>query len=527
MESFDIMKYLDMALRRKWWIIIPFLLTVLGGLTYALKSPRIYEAQTLILVQPQKVPKEFIRSIVSIGVEERLKTITQQVTSRTNLESIIKEYKLYNDSKMILEAKVALLRKRIRINVVRGDRGGNAFEITLRGKDPEKITRVTNALASNFISENLKIRESQALGTSIFLADELESIRKRLASKEKQLREYRQKFMGALPEQLQTNLNILGRLQMQLEQLNNSLRDAENRRLIIQKQIADSEMLQKQLAGTGSRSFLEGGAPDDLISLRKQLSLLRGRYTANHPDIIRLKKMIATIEAEEIESKTEPAESEAGSTELKPVIPMTGPFLRPQLQQINLETKNIKAEIKKVQSRMELYQRRVEDTPKREQELLSINRDYENIRELYNSILNRKLEAEIAVSMEKKQKGEQFRVIDPAKTPHRPIEPDIRKIFLMTLIIGLGLGVGLAYLVEIMDTSFKVPEEVEKETQLPVLVSMPIQYTEKELKDIKRKNALAFASVALGFIFSVFIIVFAVKGVDTTVDFLKNIIKKI
>ena len=542
MESFDIMKYIEMALRRKYWIIIPFLLTVLGGLTYILIAPKIYEAQTLILVQPQKVPSEYIRSIVSTGIEERLKTISQQVTSRTNLESIIKEHRLYSDSKMIIESKVELCRKRININVAGGaarrGSGTNSFEIIFQGEDPEKVMKVTNTLASNFISENLKIRESQALGTSSFLADELEAISKRLGKKEELFKEYRQKFMGAMPEELQTNLRILERLQMQVEQLYSSLRDAENRKLIIQKQIADSEMMQKQIAEAGMGSFLIEMESSPLseeegsVSLRRQLALLKGRYTDNHPDVRRLNKMIARIEeeeskseAEEFSSEPEAGESEVDLTEIEPVLPMMDDFLKPQLQQIDIEAKDIRVKIQKVQSKMKVHQKRVEETPKRELELITLKRDYENLKALYSSMLNRKLEAELAVSMEKKQKGEQFRVIDPAKVPVRPVEPDARKIIILTLILGLGLGGGLAYLMEFMDTSYMTPEEVEKELKLPVLINIPIRYTEKELKRQLRKKVLMAASVAVGFILSASGIVIAVKGVDATLLFIKNIIK--
>ena len=124
MEGLDVAsvvkKYLEMAWRRRFWVIIPFLVVILAALLYALKTPSIYEAKTLILVEPQKVPQEFVKSIVPIGVEERLRTISQQLTSRTNLEAVIKEYKLYVESDALLETKVELVRKRININVVRG-----------------------------------------------------------------------------------------------------------------------------------------------------------------------------------------------------------------------------------------------------------------------------------------------------------------------------------------------------------------------------------------------------------------------
>ncbi|MBW1951281.1 MAG: hypothetical protein JRJ18_17445 [Deltaproteobacteria bacterium] len=180
MTNFDISQYVEMALRRKWWIILPFLLAILGGLIYALGAPKIYEARTLILIQSQKVPTSFVKPIVSSGIEDRLRTISQQVTSRTNLEAIIKEYGILADRDMLPVDKVETVRKRIILDVVRGGRGGgNAFSIAYRDSNPQLCMRVANALASNFISENLKIRESQALGTSDFLADELENVRRR------------------------------------------------------------------------------------------------------------------------------------------------------------------------------------------------------------------------------------------------------------------------------------------------------------------------------------------------------------
>ena len=541
MDSFDLSKYLEMALRRKYWIIIPFLVTVLGGWTYVLITPKIYEAQTLILVQPQRVPTDFVRSIVSAGIEERLKTISQQVTSRTNLESIIKEYQLFDDRDMALEDKVELLRKRIVINVVRGDRGGNAFDIRFKAEDPRKVMQVTNALASNFISENLKIRESQALGTSVFLTDELESIRKRLAEREEQLKEYRQRFMGAMPDQLQTNLSILTRLQMQVEQLNSSLRDAENRKLTLQKQMAESEMMQRQLTGAGMTGPLievesspgtdVGGGTQELSELKKRLASLQGRYTASHPDVVRLQKMIAKLEADaskEAEAKQPAPGSEAAVPSKDSSVPelpmMVGDLLKSQLDQLDLEIRNLKTEIAKVQSRIDQHQGRVDDTPKREQELLSLNRDYDNLKKLYESMLNRKLEADIAVSMEQKQKGEQFRVVDPAKLPVRPVEPDSRKIILLALVLGLGLGGGLAYLVEMLDTTYKTPGDVEKELGVQVIVSMAFRYTEEELKAQARRKVLLAVFIAAAFVFSALSITFAVKGLDATFGYVKRIL---
>jgi len=540
MEAFEIEKYKDIALRRRWWIIIPFLLSILIGVGLSLVRPKSYRASTLILVQPQKVPASFVREIVSVGIEDRLRTITQQVTSRTNLEKIINEFNLYNepDRHMFMEEKVEKLRKKISVDVSRGgSRGANAFQIFFEGKYPKIVAEVANTLSSYFITENLKLREDQAIGTSDFLADELDSIKRRLEEKEDLLAKYRQRYMGAMPEQLETNFNILGRLQNQLEQLNSNLRAAKERKLIIQQQISNAEMMKKQMAESGIDNSLvtidmlassQDTDSKEIISLKDKLASLESRYTAKHPDIIRLKRMIAKIEAEQTESIKEKEESETAmnEVELKPGFAMID-LLMPQFHQIDIEIKNLKTEINKVKSQVESYEHKVEEVPQREQEMLSLTRDYQNLKALYNSLLKRKLEAKIAVNMERKQKGEQFRILDSAKVPIIPFKPNIRRILLMTVALGFALGCGLAYLRETMDTSLRRPEEIEALLQIPVLASLPFTYTAKEMRRRKRRKILTVVSVSLGFIFSGVGIVLYLKGIDATINFIKDIFKSL
>ena len=235
-----------------------------------------------------------------------------------------------------------------------------------------------------------------------------------------------------------------------------------------------------------------------------------------------MKKSISDLEIKEIKDSEEPqlAPKDEGMTQSQR-------NLANQLREIDLEINNLKSEAARLNSQSKWYQTQVENTPKREQELMSLNRDYDNLRETYNSLLSRKLEAELAVSLERKQKGEQFRILDTAKVPIRPFKPDIQRMLLMAIALGLVLGCGLAYIREMMDTSYKTPEEVEKELQLPVLVSMPIRYTERESSNIKIKKVLAFVSVGIGFIVSAFGIVIAVKGVDNTVNLIKEILTRL
>jgi polysaccharide chain length determinant protein (PEP-CTERM system associated) len=517
MEKAEIEKYIDIAKRRMWWIIIPFLLSILIAGGWYLKLPKIYRATTLILVQRQKVPAGYVREIVSTTVEDRIRTITEQITSRSNLENIINEFNLFNQpgSPVFMEDKIENLRKRIKVEVSRrSGRGTNAFQISFTGKNPKQVADIANALTSYFIAENMKIREDQAIGTSEFLADELETIRKKLLDKEEELKRYRERYMGGLPEQLDTNLRILGGLQQQLTTNQENLREAETRRLMIQQQLGDlAELRKKHAPAKGT----EGNTEQPLDQLRAQLASLKARYTEKHPDIIRLKQKVSELESKE---QTPPA---AGQTNHEQGAKSTAERnLVNQLREIQIEITNLKAEATRLNSQMNVYQARVENTPKREQELMSLNRDYANIRETYNSLLSRKLEADIAVNLERKQKGEQFRILDAAKVPIRPYRQNVQRKFLMIIALGFALGCGLAYLREMMDTSFRRPEEIEDLLRIPVIASFPMTYSTKEVRRMRRNKILAFLGVGFTFVLLAVSMMFYIKGVDATVAFFKS-----
>ena len=156
---------------------------------YALIAPRTYEATTTILIQPQKVPTEYVQSIVSEDLNRRLDTIARQILSRSNLEKIIEQFGLYKDAEdMYLEDKVGDLRQRISVKIDKPSQGGqttNIFNVSFKGETPEQVMRITNTLAGYFMDENLKIREAQAVGTSEFLDSELLKLQEKLEEKEK------------------------------------------------------------------------------------------------------------------------------------------------------------------------------------------------------------------------------------------------------------------------------------------------------------------------------------------------------
>ncbi|BBO72923.1 chain-length determining protein [Desulfosarcina widdelii] len=513
-------KYIiDLVIKRRWFVMVPFALAMIVGIYLSITLPKIYEASTLILIQPQRVPQNYVQSIVESDPSERINTLSQQVLSRTNLENIISDFKLFSspDSRsMYLEDKIGSLRKRISVNVSRDRRGSDAFSITFQGKNPETVMKVTNALAAFFIDENLRLREAQAVGTSDFLDAELQNMKSRLEEVEGQLKRYREAYMGELPEQLDSNLRILDRLQEHLSESQQNLSEAKIRLVAIQNEAAASRE-QATTVIIGQNTPQE---PTDLDQMRAQLENLLSRYTERHPDVVRLKARIAELEKQnQAEANSEVGDADADRNQAA----MLSPEYRTQYNEVVQEMARLNADIEDTKRQISVYQKRVENTPKREQELLSLRRDYQNIQSTYDSLLERKLEAEIAVNMERKQKGEQFRVLDPAKLPQKPVKPDMRKLFIMVVGAGLGIGGGIIFLLEFLSNSFKRPEDIEEELELPVLCSVPqiIDPKTRMLKRLEYALCAIFGCISIA-LFGGFALL-SQKGVESTLEMIRKI----
>ncbi len=508
---------LELVIRRRWLILLPFCLVLITGIYLAFTLPKIYEARTLILIEPQRVPQQYVQSIVTIEPGERINTLSQQILSRTNLEKIINDFGLFRgpgQKKLYLEDKVENLRKQITIDVISDRRRGtDAFSIALKGKDPKKIAHVANGLASYFIDENLKVRESQALGTSDFLDSELLSMRSRLEQVEEKIKDYRKTFMGELPEQLETNLRVLDRLQENLNDQQQNIREGRSRLAELNNQ-TPSRQPSVVVIGGDQRGNDDGAS---LEELRTQLGNLSSRYTERHPDVLRLKKLIAELEAKQLSVSAD------DRTQQSDVVPSSfSPELRRQINGAQREIQSAEIEIESLRSQILAYQKRVENTPKREQELLSLRRDYQNIQASYESLLSRKLEADIAVNMERKQKGEQFRIIDHAKKPQKPVAPDMQKLFLVIVAAGLGIGGGAAFLMDYLGTSFRKPDDLESFYELPVLTAIPTIYEPKQLflRKLNLSLSIVTSFVAIGLL-GVFAIV-CTKGPDQLIQALSK-----
>jgi polysaccharide chain length determinant protein (PEP-CTERM system associated) len=364
----------------------------------------------------------------------------------------------------------------------------NILTISYAGKDPTVVAGVTNRLASILIEENLKFREEEVQGTSEFLSDELKSTKAKLEGQEKAINEFKQQYMGELPEQRDANFRVLEQLQMLYEKLEDRMETAEERKGMIRNQLSELETLLTSGDGKPDKSLLSvrKKSPEEtrLDQLRDHLDDLRIKYTEKHPDIAVVKKKIAELE-EKVEKSADQKEEQIAEEKVEKSADKKneepGDFkLNPRYREVNAqltaterEIKKLKEEEERLRVQMARYQKRIDGTFGLEVSLAALTRDYQNTRELYQSLLRKNQEARQAENLEQRQKGEQFKLIDPARQPEKPFKPNVQKILLMGLFLGLGFGFGLAFMREQMDRSFRDAEDLETTLGFKVLANIP------------------------------------------------------
>jgi polysaccharide chain length determinant protein (PEP-CTERM system associated) len=465
------LKYFIAVLRRRfWYVVLPFFILSLASVVYCIKAPKIYKSSTLILIQPQEVPTDYVRPLVTSDARSRLNILSEQVMSRPRLEELIKKYDLYPEvrqSSTMYDA-VQIMRKQISVGVRSKGRGNEpaSFEVTYVGDNPAKVKEVTTAIANLFIDYNLKLREDQTAGTTKFLERELDRVREQLRQKEEIVRRFKTKYLGMLPEHMENNYRILDQLQQQLASVNDTLQQIEDRKVLLRSQLGRSTTLDPDIQ-----------APLNLDQLRQKLQSLRVRYTEQHPDVIRLATMISRIEKEQEKNGVQMSPSPI--IQGQPSLTEESGILT-QLKLLEQDSQELQGEKVEISRQIEEYRGRIENGPKLEQMYVDLRRDYQQVDENYQSLLKRKLQAKMAENLERTQKGEQFRILEPANLPETPFKPNIQSVLSMGLMLGLACGFGLAFLREYLNQTICDRKELENFLQLPVLVSIPVIPTRKQ-----------------------------------------------
>ena len=490
-----------LAWRRKWIIVIAICVVTTAAIAVSLRLPDIYRSQTLILVIPQRVPESYIRSTVTTRIEDRLRSLRQQILSRTRLERVIQDFNLYEEElkQRPMEQIIDEMRLNVGVDTVRDD----AFQVSFTSTSPRTAMIVADRLATMFIEENLRDREGQADGTNDFLESQLKVARDRLEEHEQRLEAYRRQYSGELPTQLQSNLQVIQSTQAQIQTLTESINRDRDRRLSLERSMNEATdapaLAGDPMAGGGALpKSEETRAIEDLERARNELLILQQRLTPEHPDVAAKKRAVVLLEAKvrDLEVPSTPGTSETPSRTLSAAELIRRSRVRQyqnEIDKLDGQIATKESEMQRLRQTMSDYQRRVEAVPGHESEMTSLMRDYDTLQKVYTDLLSKKENSQISANLEKQQVGEQFRMLDPARIPEEPFSPDRPKIATAAAAGGFALAIALIVFLEYRDSTLRTEDEIVRTLVLPVIAAIPIMAAVADVRRQRRNSALVGA----------------------------------
>lgn len=507
--------YWDVLKRRRWSLLVPITLILLLTALIALLLPSIYASSATIMIEEQQIPSEFVMTTVNTYAEQRVENIKQRALSFSPLWNIIKEQNLYPDlrDKRTPEEIVAKMRNDIGVKILSSEifdrRTGRpttvatAFTVSYEGQNPQAVLRVTDILTSLFLEQNLQVRQQRVSETTEFLEAEAKRVQDELALAERQVAEFKQDHINELPELFQVNKQSLEALERSMENSRTQLRSLKEREGFLATQLGSISPGLENLTAQSQRDEM-------LKNLRMQLAFLQERYTDAYPDVASLKAQI-----KQLESDDDPAGSGFGGSRMSQ-LPDNPAFitLNSQLVSTRVEIKSVTTEIAALEDRAQMYRQRLEGTPKVEENYTMLVNQRNSLQAKYNDLNSKHQEARVAQELEKGQKGERFTVLEPARLPDSAAKPNRRAIMLMGAILALGAGIGTAVIQELTDQSIRSVQRLAQLTGVPVLASVPLMVTTKELQRAQRQKKIWFGVFVLALCLAVVLFHFFVMDLD-------------
>jgi len=476
-ESFAF-RAIDIFRRRRVLATFVFMAVLASAVTFARYLPDLYKSSAVLLVE-RPVPEVYVRPAASGEVESRLHVIKQEIMSRVRLTDLINRFDLYPDLRRQVPMDGVLDQMRHDIDIeltgpeqVSGRKTTVSFKLSYTGAKGETVARVTNELANFYVSQNDEIRSQEATRATGFLRAQLDSTRKELDNHESSIRAYTSSHPGELPQQVEVNLAALERLNTQLRLTG----EREIKLLEDREKLADGLTVTTDL--TTGVSLVIGDPPvnERLERMKRDLKMLEGQFTSRHPDVIRIKTEIAAAEREQQDAllrQRQAAQREAAGTAAAAAAAAPSPTAldarKKAIANLDVELDRLKKEEADLRQNIVNIETRLEGVPERQQEFGRITRDYNAAKDLYDSLLKRFDDAQLAASMETDRQGERFRILEAAMPPSSPVAPNRPRLMIMGFILALIVAAGAALMAEQFDSTFHSVADLREFTKVPVL----------------------------------------------------------
>jgi polysaccharide chain length determinant protein (PEP-CTERM system associated) len=465
--------YFAILKRRGWMIVVPaILLTLIGfGLTFVV-TPQ-YVSQTLILVEQQKVPDEYVKPVIEEDLTARLASMKEQILSRSRLEPIIERFNLYGTKKASMDDRIDQTRKNIDIKPIHSEMartgGLPGFFISFKDADPHTAQLVCGEIASLFVTANLNARAQSAEGTTDFLKGQLADAKRTLDDQDSKLAAFQSKYMGRLPGEESPNMSMLTSLNTQLDAATQALARMEQDKSYIESMLAQQQSVSTQTTEHGVSS--PSAQTAQLQALQSEEADLTRRYTDDYPDVLAVRRKIKEVQAQMAAAPPAPTPAPTTTASTTPSRNDSPGVqqLRAQLRSLDQGITAKRHEQGMIQNQVRVYQDRISSSPMVQEEYKNITRDYQTAQAFYDDLLKKMNQSKMATDLERRQQGEQFSVMDQPNLPDGPTFPR-RGVFVGAGFAGgLILGIMLVAWREYRDTALRSERDVWAFTKLPTL----------------------------------------------------------
>lgn len=492
--------YLNILKRRRWALIVPFLVIVILAGAVALLLPPVYKSTSTILIEQREIPAEFVTSSMTTFAEQRIQSINQRVLTSAQLLELINQFGLYPElkGKKTIDEIIAQMREDIvlePINVEIADRKSGraatatiAFTLSYDGKDPQKVQQVANTITTLFLKEDLKVRKDQASSTSEFLKAEKERVQEKVAEYEKSLAEFKEKNVNALPELFQVNMQTLSNIERNIEQAKENLRASKEKEGELKDQLANTP---EDLESTLSQRDMQDDDERRLEALKMELINLRTKFSDLYPDVKKLRQEIDELTAKvELKKKEKEAGGLSGAGKNPAYVAMSS-----RLGGIRSDIKSVTNNLRDLEQEALIYKERLAATPGVEEKYNALLTERNTLKVKLSDLQAKMMEAQVNEELESKQKGERFTLVEAARLPETPYKPNRLAIILIGIVLGLGMGVGFASIIEFTDTSFRDGDTLARATGFPVLTEVANIITREDR--VKRNTRRIVITVSL------------------------------
>jgi polysaccharide chain length determinant protein (PEP-CTERM system associated) len=472
----QLLSHLKATWRYRWYAVVFSWIIALGGWIAVYLAPDRYEASARVYVDTQSVLRPLLAGLaVQPNVDQMLTMMSRTLISRPNLEKVIGMADMDIRLKTS-EDREQLITRLTRELTIQSAGRENLYTIAYTDKNPQEAKRVVQSLLTIFVEGSLGDQRKDSDAARRFIDEQLKTYNEKLVAAENAVTEFRRRHMGLMAGDRRDYYTRLVEAQAALSGATLELKEAENSRDAIKKQLAGDTEIPSLL---GDKSAGEGVNPEidaRVQALEQKLDGLRLNYTEQHPDIVAIVRIIAQLK-----------EQKKADAKLRKPSPSAAQAQDPVYQQLTVSLASAEANVAAMKARVAEYGRRYNElkaaanaVPQVDAEFTQLTRDYEVTKRNYENLLSRRESAQISGDMETRASVMDFRVIDPPQVPSVPKAPNRRLLMSLVLLAALGGGLGVAFLISQIRPTFNDERRLREVSGLQVLGTVVMAWTEAQ-----------------------------------------------